>query len=149
MVTMVTNIFYMLTFLNLFVSLHICIIMCKYHHCSPNRSRDICVWTFSEYFLQKVQNNSVLMWFINMQNQCSTLRVKCPCHFSFKWYFFLQIIILFMHQLPQVNVMLDVICMGSVELRGAHQKWKNTKWKWGLFIRRIIYKFLNLFPPIT
>ena len=46
-------------------------------------------------------------------------------------FFFFQIIILFMHLLTLKNVILDFICMGLVDLRGARGNWKakNTKWK--------------------
>ena len=31
--------------------------------------------------------------------------------------------------IPRMNAMLDFICMGQVELPGAHRKRQNTKWK--------------------
>ena len=34
-----------------------------------------------------------------------------------------------MRLLPRMNVMLDFICMGPVDLPGARQKRQNTKWK--------------------
>ena len=44
--------------------------------------------------------------------------------------FFFQMTILSMHLLPRMNFMLDFICIGSVDLRGARGKRKqNTKWK--------------------
>ena len=38
-------------------------------------------------------------------------------------------IILYMHLLLRMNVMLDFICMGSVDLRGAREKEKKLKGK--------------------
>ena len=37
--------------------------------------------------------------------------------------------ILSMHLLPNMNVMLHIICMGSAAPPGAHRKRQNTKWK--------------------
>ena len=34
-----------------------------------------------------------------------------------------------MHLSPRINGMLDFICMGPVDLPGAHRKQRNTKWK--------------------
>ena len=42
---------------------------------------------------------------------------------------FFQIIILSMHLLSRMNVMLDFIYMGPVDLPWAHRKWQYTKWK--------------------
>ena len=42
--------------------------------------------------------------------------------------FFFQMIILSMHLLSRMDVMLDFICMWSVDLRGARGKRNNTTW---------------------
>ena len=43
---------------------------------------------------------------------------------------FFHITFLTMHPLPQMNIVLDFVCIGSVELRGTQSKRKkNTKWK--------------------
>ena len=41
--------------------------------------------------------------------------------------YFFQMIISSMHLLSRMNVMLDFICMGSVDLQGAHGKAKKYK----------------------
>ena len=75
--------------------------------------------------------SSTWQYFYRLRNHACVCWLKASAH-SFKKNYFAAFKIIFLSlctYITRMDVMLDFICMGPVDLTGARQKRQNTKWK--------------------